>query len=63
MVKPVRNPLYLRWIRTLPCSVCRTTRAVEAGHTGPHGLSRSAWVSAIGRGHRRVRHPLRTTRR
>jgi hypothetical protein len=42
MVKPVRNPLYLRWIRTLPCSVCRTTRAVEAAHTGPHGLGQKS---------------------
>jgi hypothetical protein len=41
-VKPVRHPGYLRWIRTLPCSVCRTTRAVEAAHTGPHGLSQKS---------------------
>jgi hypothetical protein len=47
-VKPVRNPGYLHWIRTLPCSVCRTTRAVEAAHTGPHGLSqKSPDLSAI----------------
>jgi len=47
-VKPVRNPGYLRWIRTLPCSVCRTTRSVEAAHTGPHGLSqKSSDLSAI----------------
>jgi hypothetical protein len=47
-VKPVRNPRYLRWIRTLPCSVCRTTRAIEAAHTGPHGLSqKSSDLSAI----------------
>jgi hypothetical protein len=41
-VKPVRNPAYLRWIRTLPCSVCRTTRAVEAAHTGPHGMGQKS---------------------
>jgi hypothetical protein len=41
-VKPVRNPRYLQWIRTLPCSVCRTTRAVEAAHTGPHGLGQKS---------------------
>jgi hypothetical protein len=41
-VKPVRHPGYLRWIRTLPCSVCHTTRAVEAAHTGPHGLSQKS---------------------
>jgi len=47
-VKPVRKPAYLRWIRTLPCSVCRTTRAVEAAHTGPHGLGqKSSDLSAI----------------
>ena len=48
MVKSLRNPVYLRWIRTLPCSVCRTTRTVEAAHTGPHGLSqKSSDLSAI----------------
>jgi hypothetical protein len=41
-VKPGRNPRYLQWIRTLPCSVCRTTRSVEAAHTGPHGLSQKS---------------------
>src|SRR5205823_5406967 len=47
-VKPIRNPGYLQWIRTLPCSVCSTTRAVEAAHTGPHGLSqKSSDLSAI----------------
>jgi len=55
-MEPVRNPGYLRWIRTLPCSVCGTRRAVEAAHTGPHGLSqKSSDLSAIplcGRHHR-----------
>ena len=47
-MKPVRNPGYLRWIRTLPCAVCRTTRGVEAAHTGPHGLGqKSSDLSAI----------------
>ena len=47
-MKPIRNPAYLKWIRTLPCSVCRTTRAIEAAHTGPHGLSqKSSDLSAI----------------
>jgi len=41
-VKPIRSPLYLQWIRTLPCSVCRATRAVEAAHTGPHGLGQKS---------------------
>jgi hypothetical protein len=47
-MKPIRNPRYLQWIRTLPCSVCRTTRTIEAAHTGPHGLSqKSSDLSAI----------------
>ena len=37
-----RHPGYLQWIRTLPCSVCRTTRAIEAAHTGPRGLSQKS---------------------
>ena len=55
-MKPIRNPQYLQWIRSLPCVVCRTTRAVEAAHTGPHGLGqKSSDLSAIplcGRHHR-----------
>jgi hypothetical protein len=47
-VQPVRNAAYLRWIRTLPCAICRTTRTVEAAHTGPHGLGqKSSDLSAI----------------
>ena len=47
-MKPVRNPEYLKWIRTLPCAVCRTRRGVEAAHTGPHGLGqKSSDLSAI----------------
>jgi hypothetical protein len=47
-MKPVRSPQYLQWIRTLPCSVCRRTRGVEAAHTGPHGLGqKSSDLSAI----------------
>ena len=47
-MKPVRNSEYLRWIRTLPCAVCRATRGVEAAHTGPHGLGqKSSDLSAI----------------
>ena len=41
-MKPARHPGYLQWIRTLPCSVCRTTHAVEAAHTGPHGVSQKS---------------------
>ncbi len=41
-MKPERDSRYLQWIRTLPCSVCRTTRNIEAAHTGPHGLGQKA---------------------
>ena len=47
-MQPVRNPRYLEWIRTLPCSVCHRTRGIEAAHTGPHGLGqKSSDMSAI----------------
>ena len=47
-MQPVRNAGYLQWIRTLPCAVCRTIRAVEAAHTGPHGIGqKSSDLSAI----------------
>jgi hypothetical protein len=46
--KPVRNPAYLRWIRSLPCIVCRSRWQIEAAHTGPHGLGqKSSDLSAI----------------
>ena len=41
-MKPRRDSKYLQWIRTLPCSVCCTTRNIEAAHTGPHGLGQKA---------------------
>ncbi len=41
-MRPARNPRYLRWIRTLPCAVCRTTRQIEAAHTGPHGIGQKS---------------------
>lgn len=40
--KPVRNPAYLRWIRSLPCVVCRTRGQIEASHTGPHGMGQKS---------------------
>lgn len=47
-MKPVRNPHYLRWVRSLRCAVCGTMRHVEAAHTGPRGLSqKSSDTSAI----------------
>ena len=41
-MKPVRNSEYRRWIRSLPCCVCRTTRGVEAAHTGPRGIGQKS---------------------
>ena len=41
-MKPQRNPAYLAWIRTQPCVVCRSTRWIEAAHTGPHGLGQKS---------------------
>jgi len=47
-MKPVRNPRYLAWIRTLPCAVCGASRGIEASHTGHHGLGqKSPDTSAI----------------
>jgi len=40
--KPVRDPVYLKWIRSLPCIECKSRRQVEAAHTGPHGMSQKA---------------------
>lgn len=42
-MKPVRDPLYLKWIKTLPCVVmnCRA-RWVDPAHIGPHGLRQKA---------------------
>jgi hypothetical protein len=41
-MKPNRDPEYLRWIRSLPCLVCGSTRYIEAAHTGPHGLGQKS---------------------
>lgn len=47
-MRPIRNPRYLTWIRSQPCVVCRSSRSVEASHTGPHGLGqKSPDTSAI----------------
>lgn len=39
---PIRNPAYLRWIRSLACLVCRSRWRIEAAHTGPHGLAQKS---------------------
>src|ERR1700674_2899124 len=41
-MKPRRNSRYLAWIRTQPCCVCGSTRAIEASHTGPHGIGQKS---------------------
>ena len=47
-MKPTRNPRYLAWIRTQPCCVCGSKKAIEASHTGPHGIGqKSRDTSAI----------------
>jgi len=33
-----RDRKYLAWIRTQPCLTCRTTRGIEAAHTGKAGM-------------------------
>jgi hypothetical protein len=39
---PVRDSGYLRWVRTFPCSVCKSQRGIEAAHTGPHGIGQKS---------------------
>jgi hypothetical protein len=34
---PPRSPLYLSWIRSLPCLACGSTAQVEAAHMGSDG--------------------------
>lgn len=38
--RPVKDPKYLAWIRSLPCAICG--RKSEAAHTGCRGLSQKA---------------------
>jgi hypothetical protein len=40
--KPFRSAKYRAWIRTFPCVACGFEYAIEAAHTGPHGLSQKA---------------------
>ena len=41
-MKPTRNSRYLSWIRTQPCCVCGSKRAIEASHTGPRGIGQKS---------------------
>jgi hypothetical protein len=45
VMKPLRDPRYLAWIRTLPCVVCRAPRGIEASHTSPMASVRSPRIS------------------
>ena len=40
--KPVRDPAYLSWIRTMPSVVSKKRWGIEAAHTGPHGVSQKS---------------------
>ncbi len=41
-MKPVRDPAFLAFIRSLPCSICYRTRGVEAAHIGRRGMSQKS---------------------
>lgn len=48
MKKPTRDPIYLAFIRSLPCTIRGLSWGIEAAHTGPHGLGqKSSDYSAI----------------
>lgn len=40
--KPRRDPLYRRFIKSLPCFACGQTWQVDPCHTGPHAISQKA---------------------
>jgi hypothetical protein len=40
--KPVRDPLYRRFIKRSPCVACLKTWGVDPCHTGPHGTGQKA---------------------
>jgi len=56
---PERSPEYRAWIRNYPCVTCGRCYAIEAAHTGPHGISQKssdrsciplcAWCHRLGR--------------
>jgi hypothetical protein len=46
--KPIRDPEYLRFVRSFPCAVCSKQWGVDPCHTGPHGLrQKSSDLSCI----------------
>jgi len=45
---PIRNALYLRFVKRFPCVACESTRLVDPAHTGPHALGqKSSDLNAI----------------
>ncbi len=40
--KPVRDPLYRRFVKTLPCAACGKSWGVDPAHTGPHGTGQKS---------------------
>lgn len=36
--RPIKDPAYLRFVRSLPCVACGGTRSIEVMHVGPRGL-------------------------
>lgn len=40
--KPVRDPLYRRFIKSLPCAACLKTWSVDPCHTGQHGMGQKS---------------------
>jgi len=40
--KPTQDPAYLKFLRSLPCVICFSSRNVEAAHTGPHGIGQKS---------------------
>ena len=40
--KPVRDPLYRRFVKQLPCVGCGKTWQIDPAHCGPHGISQKA---------------------
>ena len=41
-IKPVRDPIYRRFIKSLPCAACLKTWNVDPCHTGPHGINQKS---------------------
>ena len=40
--KPVRDRLYLRFVKRFACAACGSTRLVDPAHTGPHGTAQKS---------------------